>query len=159
MDRITSIAEAKAKMQKSVDYYASRIEAWKKVERLYKKDGKPFTVLSKNFKGATFVKKSYYYNQEELTVYFKDAYGYQNDYINVYTEKDTPDTIEQAIKNQIANYEAWKEKDEKGLADIERQLEAIKPLLDELNKAINEAKETNTNYTMQGYIKYCLGIL
>lgn len=160
MERIYSIEDAKAKMQKSVKFYACRIEAWKNVTRLYKKDGKPFAILSKNFEGAKFVQKSYYHNQEEFTIYFTDENGsYQTDYINVYTEKDTPDSIEKAIKDRIEQYEAWKEKDERGLADIERQLEAINPALEELKKAIEAAKETNTHYTMQAYIKEYLRIL
>lgn len=162
MERIYTIEDAKAKMQKSVEYYACRIEAWKKVERLYKKDGKPFTVLSKNFSNLTFTSR---FTSNYITVNFKDENGfYQTDEVLISatykTEAaDTPEAIEKRINAVIENYEAWKEKDEKGLADIERQLEAIKPALEELKKAIEAAKETNTHYTMQAYIKEYLRIL
>lgn len=164
MERIYTIEDAKAKMQKSVNYYACRIEAWKKVERLYKKDGKPFAVLSKNFNNLTLMNR---FGSNEAVVYFKDENGrYENDYINLeannYTKEeaaDTPEAIEKRITALIEKYEAWKEKDEKGLADIERQLEAINPALESLKQAIAEAKETNTHYTMQAYIKEYLRIL
>lgn len=162
MERIYTIEDAKAKMQKSVEYYACRIEAWQKVERLYKKDGSNFSVLSKNFSNCSFTEE---YGTKKLIVNFRDETGaYSRDDIylskNSYQEaKDTPEAIEESIKGVIANYEAWKEKDEKGLADIERQLEAINPALESLKQAIAEAKETNTHYTMQAYIKEYLRIL
>ena len=162
MERIYTIEDAKNKMQKSVNYYACRIEAWKKVERLYKKDGKPFTVLSKNFSNLSFRNS---YGNKYVAVFFTDENGaYQYDELNIskniYQEAaDTPEAIENCIKGMIEKYEAWKEKDEKGLADIEKQLEAIRPALEELKKAIEAAKETNTHYTMQSYIKEYLRIL
>lgn len=164
MERIYTIEDAKAKMQKSVEYYACRIEAWKKVERLYKKDGKPFAVLSKNFNNLTLMNR---FGSNEAVVYFKDESGrYENDYINLeancYTKEeaaDTPEAIEKRITALIEKYEAWKKKNEKGLAEIESQLEAINPALEALKQAIAEAKETNTHYTMQSYIKEYLRIL
>lgn len=162
MERIYTIEDAKAKMQKSVNYYACRIEAWKKVTRLYKKDGNSFSVLSKNFSNLSFRES---YGSKYVAVFFTDENGaYQYDEINIsanmYQESaDTPEAIENRITALIDKYEAWNEKDEKGLADIERQLEAIRPALEEINKAIEAAKETNTHYTIQSYIKGYLRIL
>lgn len=163
MDRITSIAEAKAKMQKSVEYYACRIEAWKKVTRLYKKDGGNFSVLSKNFNNLSFRNRF----GNEAAVYFKDETGaYADDYLNLeansYTHEEkatTPEAIEAKITALIAKYEQQKETAEKGLAEIEAQISAILPALEGIKKAIEEAKETNTHYTMQSYIKEYLRIL
>lgn len=42
---------------------------------------------------------------------------------------------------------------------VYRQLEAIRPALEEINKAIEAANETNTHYTIQSYIKGYLRIL
>lgn len=162
MERIYSIEDAKAKMQKSVEYYACRIEAWKKVERLYKKDGSNFSVLSKNFSNCNFTEE---YGTKKLRITFRDENGeYTRDDIylskNCYDDaKDTPEAIEESIKGVIAKYEKWKQTDEKGLAEIESQLEAINPALEALKQAIAEAKETNTHYTMQAYIKEYLRIL
>lgn len=162
MERIYTIEDAKAKMQKSVEYYACRIEAWKKVTRLYKKDGGNFSVLSKNFSGCSFVNR---FTINRVEVAFRDENGtWTTDDItidaNCYEEAaDTPEAIEKRITALIEKYEAWKEKDEKGLAEIERQLEEINPALESLKKAIAEAKETNTHYTMQSYIKEYLRIL
>lgn len=162
MDRITSIADAKAKMEKSVKFYASRIEAWKKVTRLYKKDGGNFSVLSKNFSGCSFVNR-FTINRVEVT--FRDENGaWTTDDItidaNCYEEAaDTPEKIADKIEMLIYKYEKWKAIDEKGLAEIEAQINAILPALEGIKKAIEEAKETNTHYTIQAYIKEYLRIL
>lgn len=164
MREIRSIKDAKEKMEKSVKYYACRIEAWEKVTRLYKKDGNNFSVLSKNFKDLNFRNR---FGSEEAVIYFKDENGaYADDYINLeansYTHEEkatTPEEVEKRINALIEKYRSWKEIDEKGLTEIERQLEAINPLLEELKQAISEAKETNTHYTMQSYIKNVLEIL
>lgn len=50
-------------------------------------------------------------------------------------------------------------KGEKPHGRNESQLEAINPALEALKQAIAEAKETNTHYTMQAYIKEYLRIL
>lgn len=165
MERIYTIEDAKAKMQKSVEYYACRIEAWKKVERLYKKDGKPFAVLSKNFNNLTLMNR---FGSNEAVVYFKDENGrYENDYINLeansYTKEeaaDTPEAIDKRITALIEKYEAWKEKDEKGLAEIEAQINNILPSLDTIKAALKDAEEeTNTHYTIKAFIKEYLRIL
>lgn len=40
-------------LKKRLDWYESACAAWKKVEFVTKKDGKPFTILSKNIRNAT----------------------------------------------------------------------------------------------------------
>lgn len=163
MERIYTIEDAKAKMQKSVKYYACRIEAWKKVTRLYKKDGGNFSVLSKNFSGCSFVNR---FSSNRVEVTFRDennSWTTENIIIdaNRYEEAaDTPEAIEKRITALIEKYEAWKEKDEKGLAEIEAQINNILPLLDTIKSALKDAEEeTNTHYTIKAYIKEYLRIL
>lgn len=164
MERIYTITDAKRITEKRIEYYTCRIEAWKKVERLYKKDGNPFSVLSKNFNNLTLRNS---YGSNEAAVYFKDENGaYADDYINLeansYTHEEkatTPDAIEKKINALIAHYTANKTVAERATQLIVEQLESLTPFLDELKKAIKDADETNTGYTMKSYIKEYLRIL
>lgn len=158
MEKIRSIQEAKAKAQRSVDYYNARVEAWERVKRLYTKGGQPFKVLSKNFENLTFREE---YGSKKATVFFyTKTSGYEHDDIYLTDiEELTPDAVSERIAKVIDNYKEWREKDEKGLAEIESQLAAIEKPLEALKAAITAGKETNTNYIIQSYIKNYLGIL
>ena len=62
------------KLNKSKNDYILKIELWKKVERVTKKDGTEFAVLSKNFKNARIV---------PATVSIRPAYEIQvNDFVS-----------------------------------------------------------------------------
>lgn len=165
MERIRTIEEAKKKMLRSVEYYKIRLEAWEKVTRNYKKDGAPFSVLSKNFNNCSFVNE---YGTNKIKVNFwSESAGYESDTIyldgNVYNGLEaatTPDAVQARINKAMENYKTWLEIDSRGAAEIENQIKEIQPLLDTLKEAIKRAeKETNTHYTIQGYIKSYLGIL
>lgn len=157
MERITNIAEAREKMQESVNYYKVRIEAWEKVERVYKKDGGSFANLGKNFKNAKIIDE--YPFGKRLFIYFKTKKSaYESDYFTI--KGETADEIQEQIDALIANYKKWLEIDTRGLAEIENQINNILPALDEIKKQIEKAKEeTNTHYTLQGYIKSYLNII
>lgn len=162
MDRIYNIEDAIKKAKKSVKYYEVRIQAWENVKRVKTKTGADFKILSKNFENCSFCKR---FGDDRCEVYFRDENGsYCESWItlnaNCYEEaKDTPDKLEAAINNLIAQYKEQKEKNIKGLENIEKQLQAIRPQLDALKKAIEDAKKTNTHYIMQSYIKNYLYIL
>lgn len=164
MEKFYTIEEARQKMQKSVNFYALRIEAWKNVKRIYKKDGGSFSILSKNFENLKFRNR---FGSNEAAVYFVDECGrYADDYINLeannYTHEEaatTPEAIESKISALIAKYEAWKERDEKGLAEIESRLNAISDALETIKKAVKDAEQVNAHYTMQAYIKGYLNII
>lgn len=92
MERILNKEDAKKKMEKSVNYYQVRIEAWEKVKRVYKKDGSVFKVLSKNFEGCTFYNE---YSLNKCGINFYDSFeGYTCDWITYSPETETPDSIE-----------------------------------------------------------------
>lgn len=164
MERIYTIDQAKAKMQKSVNYYDARINAWESVTRKYKKDGSDFKNLSQCFSGVTFVTE---YGSNKIRVYFHtDESGYEHDDIYLDGDSygreaaDTAEKVQERIAGVIANYKTWYEKDKKGLAEIENQIAQIKPLLDKINSVIDDAEtETNSHHTLRAYIKGALKIL
>lgn len=160
MERITNINEAKEKMIKSCNYYKCRIEAWKKVARAKTKSGADFKILSKNFNNCSFCER---YGSDRIEVCFKNELGYYTtDDITLCQngrELETPDEIENAIRERIENYNKWLTIDEKGATEIEKQLTEILPQIEILKKAIADAKATNTHYTMQSFIKNSLNII
>ena len=148
-----------------IEYYQVRIEAWESVERLRKKDGSDFAILSKNFKNATLLNE---YGSNKIRVYFHtDKNGYESDDIylnaNVYIGLEaakTPDDIESRIKYQIDQYKHWLIRANKALETIENTLAGITPILDQLSDVIDQGKkDTDTNYIIQQYIKDYLHIL
>ena len=160
MEKIYTIEDAKKKTQKSVNYYACRIEAWEKVTRNFKKDGGTFAILSKNFSNCDFRTE---YGSPRIFVYFTNENGYRDsDYITLYAngeETTTPEGVQAQMNGLVEKYRKWLEVDTIGLESIEDQIKAIMPQLDTLKEAITEAKTTNTHYTMQSFIKNYLGIL
>jgi len=52
-------SEVKKELEKKLDYHKSFFEAFGKITRNYKKDGKPFENLAKNFNGCTVQNESY----------------------------------------------------------------------------------------------------
>lgn len=170
MDRIYTVMQAVEEMRKSVEYYNIRIEAWKKVKRLYKKDGNAFQVLTKNFENCRF---NWQYGSFYISVTFwGKSHGWETDEINLscaaenpYTHKNgekeeiTPDFVEKCINGLIAKYTANMEKDAAGAEMIERQIAEITPELDKIRGAIEAAKEVNSHYVLQAYIKEYLRIL
>lgn len=163
MERIANVTEAQRRLEERLNYYTARIEAWEKVERIHKKDGEDFAILSKNFTNCKLIEK---YHNQELTVYFRtDKEGYTTDYINlggnVYTHEepaDTADKIEKRIADKIAIYNGYIETTKRGLETIDEQIKAISPELETLKKAIAEADKTDCKYILMSYIKESLNI-
>lgn len=164
MEKIYTKQDAREKMEKSVKYYKVRIEAWENVKRIYKKNGEPFAILSKNFENARFTA---WLNSPVIEVTFRDETGRNttehitltaNAYKNE-PEATTPEQVQNRINELIANYKKWLEIDTAGASQIEKQIDDIMPELDKLAEAIKQAKETNTHYTLQNYIKNYLHIL
>lgn len=164
MEKIYTKQDAREKMEKSIKYYKVRIEAWENVKRIYKKNGEPFAILSKNFENARFTT---WINSPVIEVTFTDETGRNTtEHItltaNVYKnepEATTPEQVQNRINELIANYKKWLEIDTAGASHIEKQIDDIMPELDKLAEAIKQAKETNTHYTLQNYIKNYLHIL
>lgn len=163
MERIYTVQEAVQKMQKSVDFYRVRLEAWEKVKRVYKKGGGDFANLARNFEGAKFEP---WLGDQVIKVYFRDECGrYESDYINLKgnayknePDADTADAVADKIAEQIANYKRWLEIDAKGAEQIAGQIEEMAEALETLKNIIEKGRKTNTHYTLRDYIKGNLDI-
>jgi prefoldin subunit 5 len=163
MERIRNVEDARERLTKRLDYYTSRLEAWEKVARVCKKDGKDFAILSKNFENCTFKTE---YNSNYVVVYLHtNSEGYTRDEINISGNAygveacDTADKIEKRIAERIALYKGYINSTKKGLETIGEQMEAIAPELETLKNAIAKAQETDCNYILGSYIKEYLSIL
>lgn len=164
MERIYNKEDAKKRMQRSVNFYQIRIEAWENVERVTKKDGSDFAILSKNFKNCEFLTE---YGSNKIRVHFHtNENGYEHD--DIYLDGDgygrqaatTPEAVQDRITKILENYKTWLAKDQKGLETIEQQIDDITPELETLKTFLKAAEnETNTHYTLKSYIKNFLGIL
>lgn len=75
----------KKTLEKKLDYHKSLLAAWQKVTRNYKKDGKPFADLAKNFCGVSVYNAKYTLQSgvKELTVTTQSE---KNGYISEYIE-------------------------------------------------------------------------
>lgn len=158
MERIRTIEEAVAKMEKSVRYYQCRVDAWAAVKRVYKKDGGAFAVLSKNFTGCKFS------GDTKVVVYFRDENDrFCDDYINIFLWAEgrvmTPDEVQAEIEKTVANYTKWRDIDTNGAENIADDLRSMIPALDGLKALINDMKADNTHYTARAFIKEYLDIL
>ena len=162
MEKIYNVQDAIKKMENSVKYYECRIEAWEKVQRVYKKDGSNFKQFNKNFTNCKIVNE---YGFNKVYIYFiNERGGYDSDWITLHDiDLKSPEAVEEAekkIKSHIEGYKRWFEMDKKGAAAIADQIEAINPLLDQINNILKDAdKNTNTGHTLKSYIKEYLRII
>lgn len=140
-------------MQLELSRKKALCDAWKNVTRNYKKDGKPYANMGKNFSGCSLSNISYltYAYEKELTVYTHTSPGgYINDSIRTYEnitsyDKDnkgfpedriqkcgynkyvelTADEIWERIQEHIKYLEARIQEYEKSLADLESTFESV----------------------------------
>lgn len=160
-------------IQKDIAINNAFIHAWEKVTFPTKKDGKPFSVLSKNIDGAKLTQVSYAMQagENELTVYTHcNAAGYIHDTIKVYelvkylkdpamiakTENYLPQEckwLEQVykfdlddIKKAVINrIEYLKEY----VSDLEKQLASLDKVFDNFRAAYDKAMKTLENDTSE----------
>ena len=163
MTNIYTIEDAKARMQESVNFYKYRIEAWEKVQRLHKKNGEDFAILSKNFENCRFYKE---WSHDVLAVYFRcpmpnGGTKCESDTIwldgNEYAGRepaDTADKVEERIAQTVKQYRENLEKDERGLAEIVHTLEALAPILQTIHEVVEKGKENGTNYVIREYLEH-----
>ncbi len=118
---VYSLDDIKARIEDAIDFYKARIDAWEKVTRVHKKDGKDYAILSHNFTNCKF--NSDFGWDRKITVYFKTASeGYTDDYINLPDADEdalTPDEIERKINDLIEDYKQWLENEEHDLGICE----------------------------------------
>lgn len=137
----------KKELEKKLDYHKALLEAWQKVTRNYKKDGKPFQDLQKNFNNARVYNKAYSMKPEkEIRV---DTCTKLNGYINESVDncelakytKFTPDESRIIKESFLEPYFYLT------LEEIEAKIEERKAYhekrIAELEKAIKENKKDN----------------
>lgn len=161
------------KLEKDLDYHTSLRNAWKEVTRNYKKDGKPFSNLAKNFNGL-YVSNSRYSlheGEKELSVHIcSNRNGYISEditncetvqyskfspsadrIIKVSCVKDyfflTVDEIESKIKDRIAYHENRIAKINKAIADSEHDNEILSNLMDYIEQELKKVNsDTASNF-------------
>lgn len=87
MSNYYNLDDIQTAMKKDIAINKAYIQAWEKVTFPTKKDGKPFSVMSKNINGAKYELVSYAMQpgEYELTVYTHcNAAGYIHDTIKIY---------------------------------------------------------------------------
>lgn len=157
MEKIRNFEDVMNELNKSENYYRCRIEAWKKVSRLSKKDGSDFATLSKNFEGAKIC-MPYYLNSvsdRQIEICFTDENGrFATDYFKIWRkakdgqeltgrntykpwsetwyEMNTEEIFEE-INATIEKYQTW-------LDSIIEQKKVAKKTFSKLEKMVKEAK-------------------
>ena len=63
------ISDVKERINDRIVRYNAYIDAWKRVERVYTKQGKPFKVFSRNFNNCEIREKDYWNGEKELRVH------------------------------------------------------------------------------------------
>lgn len=163
--------DIRTSIEKDIAINTAYVQAWEKVTFPTKKDGKPFSAMSKNINGAKYEVVSYAMQpgEYELTVYTHcNAAGYIHDTIKVYelvrylkdpamiakTENYLPQEckwLEQVykfdlddIKNAVINRIEYL----KGyVADLEKQLASLDKVFDNFRAAYDKAMKTLENDT------------
>lgn len=139
MENIRSTADVIARIDESIDFYASRIKALESIKRLSKKDGSDFAVISKNFDGdaaaGVYVRVHPQYNEYRLDYSYRNAKGrYCEDWIDFSSVDNAFEKIEKLIANdhaRMAAREYERAKAETIANTVIRKLDEISAFLDE----------------------------
>lgn len=173
MDKNELYNKMKNEIEKSINYYKTRIESWQNVKRLYKKDGSDFKNLSQNFAnckiGVDFL------NNFTITIFFYDENNkYKSDYIDLVLEEDNkeikkeenqstfkkyswsknecftanPTQIEKMIQNRIEKYKKWMDENIEELKNLDKLYDVFyNKLFDLLSFVENETNYKNIEKT------------
>ena len=167
----------KKKIMKDICESKAILEAYKAIKRVYKKDGKPFAILSKNFEGCT-IKASQYASQpgkNQLWVYgYGNGCGHVSDRIDLYSYvkdmkeeeiKHDPipkismlkqlyafdcDEIEEAIKREIVRLEKKVERLQNLYDNFDKITEKLEVAIENFR---NEMGEDIQNYEIRELIR------
>lgn len=163
-----TIEEIKKNLENSVAENTALINAYKSVKRVYKKDGKPFVSLKRNFEGCSIGLWQYASHDYEnrLTIYSKVGAKYVNDSIDLWKSlkymkpeeihhEPCPkmpcieqayafdvDEIEQAIKDRIKYLEDIVKKDEEQLSTFDHDFKEAESKIKECIASLSD-KMTN----------------
>lgn len=161
MENIRNANDIIARVNESIDFYASRINAFKAIKRLTKKDGSNFAIASKNFEGDK--SKQVYITITSRYDYTAKANGYRlsiNYYDNRHRWREdwidflNVDEAFNKIENTIATSNELKAKAESEREKSEAIANAAIAKLDEISKMLDEngIEKHNT-------LRYAIGAL
>lgn len=99
------------KIQNNIDEYGAKIDALKQIQRIYKKDGKPFQRIQQNFTNCTVTEKYSIYGE---FLGYNVAYYYTDKYTKPATiygtskyQIKTVDDVIPAIENYIKDFDGY----------------------------------------------------
>ena len=168
-DRIYNLEDIIKKLENSLDYYQTELDLWGKVSRNYKKDGKSFENLSKNFNNAKIQQENYEPSDyKEICVYGRDKKGYCQTYsIKCYEYEETEYT-----KTKI-EYETWRKPiyiltvdgifdriqkrmdfDRERIDNLQKQIEIAPHLFEEVSNCLTTLEDVLENGTKSVSDKY-----
>ena len=109
-------------LNQKIKDYKNNLEGWQKVKRLYKKDGKPFENMQKNFDGCRVTKDFTIYGDfggYNIQIYGNYLCPYDDEiYSNINIQ--TADQISEAIKTRITEIQKYIDETQKTLAVSEK---------------------------------------
>ena len=161
MENIRNASDIIARMNESIDFYTSRVNALKAIKRMTKKDGSNFAIASKNFEGDKSkqvyitITPRYDYtakaNGYRLNIsYYDNRHRWQEDWIDFLNV----DEAFSKINNAIAESNKRKAKAESERDKSEAIAKATIAKLDEISKMLddNGIEKHNT-------LRYAIGAL
>lgn len=163
MENIRNASDIIARMNESVDFYTSRINALKAIKRLTKKDGSNFAIASKNFEGDKSkqvyitITPRYDYtakaNGYRLSInYYDNRHRWQEDWIDFLNV----DEAFEKIASHIASSNELKAKAESEREKSETIAKAAIAKLDEISKMLDDngiEKHNTLRYAIGALIK------
>ena len=130
-------------LENRIDEHEALLEAWKRVKRLYKKDGSSFSILSKNFENATIQDESYsVYPAKVVKVFIGHEGKYYNEEINCtqlvrYSQRKVD---ESRIIHESCLEDRYNLTIDEIFEEIELKKEYHKKRIEELNKQLEMAE-------------------
>ena len=158
-----SIQYEKEKQMKNIENEIYRtkaiLEAYKGIKRIYKKDGKPFANINKNFEECTIKASQYAFQpgENQLWVYgHGNGCGYVSDRIDLYSYVE--DMKEEEIKHdplpkismlrQLYAFDCdeIEQRIKKEIAVLEKEVERLQNLLDRLDSIAEKFETAMENF-------------
>jgi len=177
-----SLDTIKKELEKDLDRCAVLADAWSAVTRNRKKDGKDFSVISKNFSGCSFSDNQYFFHTKEKIIRvckWSSLQGYISDEIrssvtlSAYTKKDYPedetriikepgltpyyflnaDEIENKIQERIKYFRDAATEYKKDLAAIDTVFSKFKNAIDTAWDNMSKKVSDHTAYKLRDYMQ------
>lgn len=144
------LTEIIGKMERYKKEYEAKITAWEGVERLTKKDGSDFAILSKNYSGASVTPVSYSI-REDLNLSVSGYYNgiYISDDIELYPcvkNYKKPVSEDRIIRRSFLE-PYFKMNIEESFEAIQERIELYRGYIEELEKNIADAEKVFIDFT------------